>query len=124
MADLPAPADAQRLFAWRTLDGHSARAFIGYRTRIDDPGTPVLIEVLGLQYANGVTLRTIGIDGIPDEITPAVARQIAAACNPGNRIGADLSPDYRCRREMTASIEPKVRQLVMAATNNSRMATN
>ena len=79
MADLPAPADAQRLFAWRTLDGHSARAFIGYRTRIDDPGTPVLIEVLGLQYANGVTLRTIGIDGIPDEITPAVARQIAAA---------------------------------------------
>jgi len=50
-------------------------------------------------------------------------RQIAAVCNPGDRVGADMSPDFKCRREMAASMEPKVRQLVMAATNNSRMAT-
>ena len=79
MADLPAPADAKRLFAWRDLDGHSARAFIGDRARIDHPESPVLIEVLGLQYADGVTLRTIGVDGMPDEMTPALARLIAAA---------------------------------------------
>lgn len=54
----------------------------------------------------------------------AAARQIAAACNPDDRVGADLSPDFKCRREMAASIEPKVRQLVMTATNNARMATN
>lgn len=51
------------------------------------------------------------------------ARTIAAACNPGDRVGADLSPDFQCRREMAASIEPKVNQLVYAATGNSRMAT-
>ena len=73
MADLPAPADAKRLFAWRDLDGHSARAFIGDRARIDHPESPVLIKVLGLQYADGVTLRTIGVDGMPDEITPVQA---------------------------------------------------
>lgn len=52
-----------------------------------------------------------------------VARAIEVACNPGDRVGADLAPDFKCRREMAASIEPKVTQLVMAATNNTRMAT-
>jgi len=51
------------------------------------------------------------------------ARAIEVACNPGDRVGADLAPDFKCRREMAASIEPKVNQLVMAATNNTRMAT-
>jgi len=51
------------------------------------------------------------------------ARAIEVACNPGDRVGADLAPDFKCRREMAASIEPKVNQLVMAATNNPRMAT-
>ena len=51
------------------------------------------------------------------------ARAIGVACNPGDRVGADLAPDFKCRREMAASIEPKVNQLVMAATNNTRMAT-
>ncbi|HET9628078.1 MAG TPA: UrcA family protein [Novosphingobium sp.] len=50
-------------------------------------------------------------------------RAIAAVCNPGDRIGADYTPDFKCRHEMSASIEPKVNQLVMAATGNSRMAT-
>lgn len=46
-----------------------------------------------------------------------IAAQIKVACNPGDRVGADITPDYKCRREMAASMEPKVRQLVMAATN-------
>ena len=48
---------------------------------------------------------------------------INAVCNPGDRVGADLAPDFKCRREMAASIEPKVQQLVYAATGRSRMAT-
>ena len=51
------------------------------------------------------------------------ARAIEVACNPGDRVGADLAPDFKCRREMAASIEPKVNQLVMAATNNTHIAT-
>jgi len=53
-----------------------------------------------------------------------VERQIAVACNPGDRVGADLAPDFKCRREMASSMEPKVRQLVMAATDKARIATN
>ena len=79
MTDLPAPADARRLFPWRNDHGHNARGFIGYQARLDHPDMPVLIEVLGLQYADGVTHRSIGIDGMPDEMTPALARAIAAA---------------------------------------------
>ncbi len=30
-------------------------------------------------------------------------RGIARVCNPGDRIGADLSPDFQCRRELAAS---------------------
>ena len=79
MADIPAPADAHRLFAWRNYKGRNARAFIGYRNSIDSPGAPVVIEVLGLQYADGAIERTVGIEGMPDEMTPAIARAIAAA---------------------------------------------
>lgn len=32
-----------------------------------------------------------------------LTRAIAAACNPGDRLHADLSPDWQCRREMAAS---------------------
>lgn len=51
-------------------------------------------------------------------------RQIAAACNPGDRLGADLSPDFKCRREMTASAEPRVQALVLAATSGTRVAAS
>ena len=100
---------AVALAAIALLSGSSA-ALAGGREKVSLP-----VSAAGVDFTN------------PDAVAKfrtTVARQIAAACNPGNRIGADLSPDYRCRREMTASIEPKVRQLVMAATNNSRMATN
>ena len=44
-----------------------------------------------------------------------LARQIADACNPGDRLNADMSPDFRCREELTESLEPKVRMLVANA---------
>jgi UrcA family protein len=44
-----------------------------------------------------------------------VDRQIAAICNPSDRIGADMKPDFRCRKEMKASVEPAVARLVAAA---------
>lgn len=45
-----------------------------------------------------------------------VERQIAAACNPGDRVGADQKPDFRCRRELAASLEPTVTYMAARAT--------
>jgi UrcA family protein len=51
-----------------------------------------------------------------------VARQIEAACNPGDRTNADMTPDFKCRREMAATLDPTLTQLAMRATHQ-RMAT-
>jgi UrcA family protein len=51
-----------------------------------------------------------------------VERQIAQACNPGDRINADMKPDFRCRREMAANLDPTLTQLALRATQQ-RMAT-
>jgi UrcA family protein len=51
-----------------------------------------------------------------------VARQIEAACNPGDRIDADMKPDFKCRRELAATLDPTLTQLAMRATQQ-RMAT-
>jgi hypothetical protein len=32
-------------------------------------------------------------------------RQIERVCNPGDRLNADMSPDFQCRREMAANLE-------------------
>lgn len=47
-------------------------------------------------------------------------RQIAEACNPGDRVGADMKPDFKCRREMAANLEPTVTYLAMRATQGDR----
>lgn len=52
----------------------------------------------------------------------SVERQIAAACNPGDRINADLKPDFKCRKEMAANLEPTVQRLAMRASER-RWAT-
>lgn len=44
-----------------------------------------------------------------------MARQIAAICNPGDRLGADLAPDWHCRNEMAASLELTIRARVSNA---------
>lgn len=97
------------LVAAALLAGSSA-AFADSREAIALP-----VAAQGVDFANPEAVA---------KFRAAASRQIAQACNPGDRIGADLAPDFKCRREMAASIEPKVRQLVMNATNNSRMATN
>lgn len=49
-----------------------------------------------------------------------VAKQIAAACNPGDRVNADLMPDFACRNSMAQVSETRIAQLT---TGNSMMAT-
>jgi UrcA family protein len=90
------------------LAGSSA-AFAGARENVS-----LNVSASGVNFASPEAVAKYRAD---------VQRQIAAVCNPGDRVGADMAPDFKCRREMAASMEPKVRQLVMAATNNARMAT-
>jgi len=45
-----------------------------------------------------------------------VDKAIAAACNPGDRIGADMAPDYQCRREMAANVQPRMQEIAARAT--------
>ena len=51
-----------------------------------------------------------------------VAREIAAVCNPGDRIGADMTPDFKCRRELSASFEPTIAAMTSAA--GKKLAVN
>ena len=37
-------------------------------------------------------------------------RQIEQACNPGDRLNADMAPDFQCRREMAANLELALRR--------------
>lgn len=57
-----------------------------------------------------------------ERLRTRVARAIAAACNPGDRLNADTSPDWRCRREMGANAEVAMNRLI--AGPNSRVASN
>lgn len=71
-------------------------------------------------------LNTAGVDFADPASVEAfrnnVDRQIAAACNPSDRVGADYKPDFRCRKEMKASVEPTLSRLV--ATAGRRVAYN
>jgi len=53
-----------------------------------------------------------------------IERKIEVACNPGDRVGADLMPDFRCRREMAATFEPTVTQLAARATQRNLAGTD
>lgn len=97
-------------FVAAALLAGSTSAFAAGREKVSLP-----VNAAGVDFADPAAVA---------KFRAAAERQIAAACNPGDRIGADLAPDFKCRREMASSIEPKVRQLVLVATNNSRMATN
>ncbi len=45
-----------------------------------------------------------------------VERQIEAVCNPGDRINSDTKPDFACRKEMAASLDPTLYQLAARAS--------
>jgi UrcA family protein len=49
-----------------------------------------------------------------------VARQAELACNPGDRLNADLSPDFKCRKSMAATTEVRIAQL--SGKSDSQMA--
>ncbi len=49
-----------------------------------------------------------------------VAKAVAATCNPGDRIGADMSPDFACRKSMQKVSEVRIAQ--RSGKSDSRMA--
>ncbi len=53
-----------------------------------------------------------------------MAKAIAATCNPGDRIGADMSPDFKCRQEMSAKGETQILQLAQRNAILGRVASN
>ena len=49
-----------------------------------------------------------------------LAKAIAETCNPGDRLNADLAPDFKCRKSMASVGE--VRIAALSTGDNSRMA--
>jgi len=75
-----------------------------------------------------VTLKisTAGVDFANPKSVAAfrrnIERQIAAACNPGDRIDADYAPDFQCCAEIATTVELIVTRMAMRAIER-RMAT-
>ena len=72
------------------------------------------VSTAGVDFANGESVAAFRRD---------MERRIAEACNPGDRMNADMSPDFKCRKELASTMEPSVQQLVMRATER-RFAAN
>lgn len=49
-----------------------------------------------------------------------VAKAVAASCNPGDRVNADMAPDFACRKSMAQVSETRIAALT--AKSNSMMA--
>lgn len=60
------------------------------------------VSTAGVDFADPVSVAKFRRD---------VSRQIEEACNPGDRLHADMKPDFECRRQLTASLEPRLHQL-------------
>lgn len=71
------------------------------------------VDTAGVDFANPASVAAL---------RQKVERQIEAACNPGDRADADMKPDFKCRREMAANLDPTLYQLAQRATDR-RMAT-
>lgn len=73
----------------------------------------VSTEGLDLSSANGMqTLRG------------RMSQAIAAACNPGDRLNANLAPDWQCRREMGAVAEAQIMRIASQSSAKGRVASN
>jgi len=55
-----------------------------------------------------------------DKFRARVKREIAAVCNPGDRLNADMTPDFACRKSMAVTAETRI--ALMQAQSNSMMA--
>jgi UrcA family protein len=49
-----------------------------------------------------------------------VARAVADVCNPGDRVNADMAPDFACRKSMAQTSETRIAAL--QAKSNAAMA--
>jgi UrcA family protein len=81
--------------------------------------TPAVMADTGREHVQ-ITVSTADLDlttqqGV-DQLRTRMDKAIAAACNPGDRAGADLSPDFKCRREMAANVQPTMQQIAARAT--------
>ncbi len=45
-------------------------------------------------------------------------KSISQVCNPGDRLGADMAPDWQCRREMTATLDHALKRVLLAMTSS------
>jgi len=77
-------------------------------TAADREPVSVRIDTSGVNFADPDSIAEFRRD---------IARQIEAICNPGDRLDADMAPDFRCRQEMAADLEPVVAQLIARATD-------
>ena len=60
-----------------------------------------------------------------ERLRARVTKAIETACNPGNRLNADLSPDWQCRREMGANATATLYTLARQGAPRSRsLASN
>ena len=75
----------------------------------------VQIDTAGVDFADPAAVA---------ELRRELARKIDVACTPGNELGAPLMPDFRCRREMTESLEPAVNQLVARASDRQMASSS
>jgi hypothetical protein len=75
--DLPIPTDAVP-GDWTCLTGH-AEDWIRTMTWSRHDAAGAVVAVQGAQYADGRIERYIYFDDVPDELTAAGARQLAAA---------------------------------------------
>ena len=73
------------------------------------------VEAVGVNFADPANVASV---------RRQLERKIAAACNPGDRLDADMKPDFRCRREMAANLEPTLTQLAMRDTNRNLATTD
>lgn len=91
-------------------------------------GVPALASAPQGREAVSVSVRTDDINfADPADLAKVRARldrAVAAACNPGDRIGADVTPDWQCRREMARNAEPTIQQLAQRAGATARISLN
>jgi len=82
----------------------------------------------GEREAVSLRVPTAGVDFAKPAAVEAfrsnVERQIAAACEPADRVGGNTMPDFKCRREMAASLAPAVTELAARAVSGRSFATN
>jgi hypothetical protein len=90
----------------------------GAQAAVANPSNIVVSSLTNGMESNKREAIQLRVPATVDVADPAAAialrnqatRAIERACNPGDRLNADMSPDFQCRREMAASLELALRQ--------------